>query len=61
MGANGKKTKNQHYLASFRDGGQQKDRKIAKKKAEKSTFKPLSTIFVPCLKIQVENVIEALN
>jgi len=30
-----------------------KDRKIAKKKTPKnSTFKPLSTIFVPCMKIR---------
>jgi len=39
-----------------REGRQRKkDRKIAKKGrkiAKKSTFKPLSTIFVPCLKIQ---------
>jgi len=29
-----------------------KDRKIAKKRPKNSIFKPLSTIFVPCVKIQ---------
>jgi len=32
-------------------GNRKKNRKKAKK-AEKNTFKPLSTIFVPCMKIQ---------
>jgi len=41
-----KNTEKLHYLASSGGGQRKKDRKIAKK-AENSTFKPLSTIFVP--------------
>jgi len=33
-------------------GQEKKDQKIAKKRPKNSTFKPLSTIFVSCLKIQ---------
>jgi len=40
-------------LFSLFQGGQRiKGRKIAKKRPKNSTFKPLSTIFVPCMKIQ---------
>jgi len=39
-------------LFSLFQGGQQKKTEKQQKKAENITFKPLSTIFVPCLKIQ---------
>jgi len=35
-----------------RGGNGKKDQKIAKKRPKNSTFKPLFTIFVPCMKIQ---------
>jgi len=41
-------------MAGGGGGQRKKGRKILKKKQKNSTFKPLSTISVPCMKIQGE-------
>jgi len=47
-----KKFRQISLFSLFRGGATKKKTENCKKRAENSTFKPLSTIYVPCLKIQ---------
>jgi len=48
----GKKYQKIALFSLFQEGGEQKRPKNSKKMAKNSTFKPLSTILVPCMKFQ---------